>query len=102
MRRACQHFLHNLVARPERLLQAVREHQDLVADGQRGWPVRDQDDDRAAVLRGRNRLMERRLALVVEVRVRLVEYDQERIAIESARQRDALPLPGGQRDATLS
>ena len=47
-------------------------------------------------------LAQRLVALGVEVGIRLVEHDQERIAVERARERDALRLPGRQRGAALA
>ena len=44
-----------------------------------------------------NRLRQRFVALHVEVRIRLVEHDQERFAIERPGERDSLALPGGER-----
>jgi hypothetical protein len=51
------------------------------------------DEDRSARLEINDRLVQGRLALAVEVRVRLVEHDKERVAIQGASERDALPLP---------
>ena len=52
------------------------------------------DDDAAAGPDTQDGLREGLLALAVEIRIRLVQHDQERIAIERAGQRDALPLAG--------
>ena len=45
---------------------------------------------------------QRLVAFGVEIGIRLVEHDQERIAIERARERDALALPGRQRAAVFA
>ena len=45
---------------------------------------------------------QRLLAFGIEVGVRLVEHDQERLAIERARKRNPLPLPGRQRSAAFA
>ena len=57
-------------------------------------PVRHHDHDAAALAHAADRPRQRLVALGVEIGVRLVEHDQERIAIERARQRDALRLAG--------
>ena len=76
---------------------AVLDDGDEIDRNQRARPVRDHDDDAAAcpdALDGRG---ERRLALAVEIGVRLVHDHEERVAVECARKPDALPLPGGER-----
>src|SRR5262245_2432412 len=45
---------------------------------------------------------QRLLAFRVQVRIRLVEYDQRWVAIECARERDTLALPSGQDVATFA
>ena len=45
---------------------------------------------------------QRLVAFGVEVGVGFVEHDQERIAVERARKRDALRLAGGQRSAAFA
>ena len=44
----------------------------------------------------KNGLCQRLLALGIEVRIRLIEHNQERLAIERARQCDPLALSGRQ------
>ena len=65
-------------------------------------PVRDHHDDGAAFARGADRPRQRLVAFGVEIGIRLVEHDQERIAVERARQRHALRLAGRQRGALLA
>jgi len=78
------------------LLHAAGEHKKLVASGECCWPVRDQHNDRSARLEIDDRLVQGRLALAVEVRVRLVEEDKKGVAIQGACERDALPLSSRQ------
>ena len=59
--------------------------------------MRDDDNDRAARLELAQRILQGGFALAVEIGVGLVEHDQERIAVERARERDALALSGGER-----
>ena len=61
--------------------------------GERARPMGDDDDDRAAPRAPRGSPGQRLFALGVEVGVRLVEHDQERLAVERAGQRHPLPLP---------
>ena len=60
------------------------------------------DHDPAARAHAENGLGERLLAFGIEIGIGLVEHDQERLAVERARERDALPLSGGQRRAALA
>ena len=53
------------------------------------------DHDAAARAHAENRLGQRLLAFGIEIGIGLVEHDQERIAIERARERDPLLLSGG-------
>ena len=92
-----QNLSQRLVARAVGLLRAVGEPQHLVARRQRRRPVRDHDDDRAPRLGALDRGQQRGLAVLVEIGVGFVEHQQERIAVERARQRDALALAAGQR-----
>src|SRR5262249_60181563 len=86
-----KNLAQNLVARSETLLHAVGQHKELVASGECCWPVRDQHNDRSARLEIDDRLVQGRLALAVEVRVRLVEDDKERVGIQGACERDQVP-----------
>src|SRR6516164_612204 len=78
--------VRNPVARRWRAQGAGRKRRVLLAGD-------DQHNDRSARLEIDDRLVQGRLALAVEVRVRLVEDDKERVAIQGACERDALPLP---------
>ncbi len=69
-----------------------RQHQ--IDAGQRARPVGDDHDDAAARPHAEDRLRQRLFALGVEVRVGLVEDDEERVAEQGARQGDTLPLAG--------
>ncbi len=59
------------------------------------------DHDAAARAYFHNRLGQRLVALGVEVGIRLVEHHEERIAIERARERDALALAGREHRTAL-
>ncbi len=85
--------VQDLIARPERLLLAVGENEHLLAGRKRRRPMGDQHHDGAARLHVEDRPLQRRLALAVEVGVGLIEDDQERLAVDGARERDALALP---------
>ena len=56
--------------------------------------MRNQHDDGSPRFEIYQRLAQCQLALVIEIRVRLVEHNEERIAVQRARQRHALLLPG--------
>ena len=64
--------------------------------------MRDNDDDAVARAHAENRARQCFLAFGIEIRIRLVEHDQERIAIKRARKRDALRLAGRQRSPLLA
>ena len=74
----------------------------MIDAGDRARPMGDDDDDAAAVAHAHDGLAERFVALGVEIGVRLVQHDQERIAVERARERDALRLPGRERGAAFA
>ena len=74
----------------------------MVAHGEHRWPVRDQHDNGAARLEVDDGLAQGDLALGVEIGIRLVEHDQEGIAIQGARQRDALALTTRERFPTFA
>ena len=94
---ALQHLPQHRFLRPERLHAAVLEHQQLIDRLDPDRPVRDHDHDGAALARRANRPRQRLVALGIEIGIRLVEHDQERIAIERPRQRHALRLTGRKR-----
>ena len=61
--------------------------------------MRDDDRDAAALRTVARASSERIFTLAVEVGVRFVEHHQERVAVQRARQSDALSLPGRQHHA---
>ena len=64
--------------------------------------MRDDHDDAVALPHAEDRARQGFVALGIEIRIGLVEHDQERIAIERAGKRDALRLAGRQRSALLA
>ncbi len=64
--------------------------------------MRDDDHDPAARPNAENGLGERLLAFGVEIGIGLVEHDQERLAVERARERNSLLLSSGQRRPALA
>ena len=62
----------------------------------------DHDCNTAAGAHTQNRDGQRRIPRRIKIRIRLVEHDKERIAIERARERNALPLTGRERTALLA
>ena len=88
--------------RSERLHAALVQDEHVVDAGQRARAVRDDDRDAAARAHTADRTGQRLARRRVEVRVRLVEHDQERVAVEGAGQRDALALAAGQRGAAVA
>ena len=99
---ALQHLAEHGFLRPERLHAAVLQHQHLIDRLDPDRPVRHHDHDGAALARAAHRAGQRLVALAVEIGVRLVEHDQEGIAVERPRQRHALRLPGRKRGALLA
>ncbi len=91
--------LEDFGLRPEGRELAFAHHGDQVDGGKRAWPVGDHDGNAAAGAHRAQRLGQGMLALGVEVRVRLIQHDQEGIAVERAGKPDALALTGGQRGA---
>ncbi len=63
--------------------------------GKRARTMSDDHNDPAALAHARDRLGQRPVAVGIEVRVRFVENDQERIAVHGARERNTLALAGG-------
>ena len=78
-----QNYLY-LIKKPEDQYQVILEMED------------------SARANPQDRLSQSFLAFGVEVRVRLVEHDQERVAVERASERDALCLSGRQRAAVFA
>ena len=101
-RRRLHQLGQDLVLRTERLLTALLHHQQEIDAGDRARPMRDDDDDAAARATREDRLGQGFVAFGIEIGIRLVEHDQERIAVERARQRDALRLTGRERSPLLA
>lgn len=59
--------------------------------------MRHDNHDAAPRPHSQNRLGQRLFTFMIQIRVRLIQDDQERIAIEGARKRNTLPLPGRER-----
>jgi hypothetical protein len=64
--------------------------------------VRNNDGDGAVGAQPENGPGQRLIAFGIKIRVGLVQYDQERIAVECAGERDALRLPGRERAAVIA
>ena len=64
--------------------------------------MRDHHHDGAARAQPENGARQRLVAFGIEIGIGLVEHDKERIAIERARERQALRLPGRQRAAVIA
>ena len=94
--------VEDFLFRPELLLAALGHDQNVVDAGDGARPMRDHHDDAAARAHAEDGAGQRLVAFRVEVGIGLVEHDQERIAIERARQRDALRLAGRQRAAMVA
>ena len=92
---------HELLVRAVLDRVAVLHHDDPLGEAQRGTAVRDQD--RGAVLHD---LAQRRVDLLLGARVdrrrRVVEDENARIGEHRARDRDALPLAAGEREAAFA
>ena len=101
-RKPLQHLTEHLLLRSERLHAAVFQHQELIDRLDADRPMRHHHHDGATFTRRANRTRQRLVALGVEVGIRLVEHDQERIAVQRPRQRDPLRLAGRQRRALLA
>ena len=64
--------------------------------------MRDHDDDAAVLAQGADGAHQAVLAVGIEIRIGLVEHHQERIAVNRARQPDALALSARQAGAALA
>ena len=64
--------------------------------------MRHHHHDGASFARCAHRTRQRFVALAVEIGIRLVQHDQERVAVERPRQRHALRLAGRERSALLA
>jgi hypothetical protein len=78
------------------------EHQHVVHGAQQRRSVRDDDDDPSAGANPADRLDQSTLTFIIEVGIRLIEHHEKRIAIEGARQRDALALSAGQHQTAIA
>ena len=76
----------------EHFHRPVAQKHDFIAQGQGRSPVRDQHDGAPAFLQGLQSSGQGLLSLRVEMRVRLIENDQYRIAEQGAGKADALAL----------
>jgi len=74
-------MLQHLVLGSHELDFAVAQHHYEIDVGQRHWPVRHQDHDAAACPGRADRPVQGLVAVVVEIRVRLVEYNEERLLV---------------------
>lgn len=92
----------NGVARAERLLFAVAHHRHQVDFPEQRHPVRDDDHYALALAHAGDRGAEGRFAFRVEVRIRLIKHEQERIAIERPGESDALALSRGKHRAAFA
>jgi hypothetical protein len=81
---------------------SAAQHQQLVDAAEQRRPVGDDEQRHALFLQAAHRVEKRLLALLVEVGVRLVQDHQLRVAVERARERDALALARRERLARLA
>src|SRR5437762_10944840 len=86
----------------EGLLGTVLHHEYPVDCVKRAETMRGNDDDSAAGSYPQQRLRQRLFAFRIQIGVGFIEHDQERIAIQSAGKRDALPLARGERMSSSS
>src|SRR5689334_19088085 len=84
--------VQDLAARANHLNGAVAQHEDGIDLIENAGPVADDDDHGAIPLYRGDRLVQGRLALGVQVGVRLVQHDQPGSAQQRACQADALAL----------
>src|SRR5690625_956149 len=85
-------FQH-LVTQAEIDLNALVEHQQIIAGGNGARPVRHGDDGPPARLRIPDCVDQRLLALGIEICIRLVQNQKRRIPVKRAGQRHTLALP---------
>ena len=90
-----QDLRKHFVLRSEGLHPALVHHQHHVGARKRARAMGDDDDDAAAGTHAEDRFAQRLLALRIEVGIRLVENDEEGIAVERPGKRETLPLAGG-------
>src|SRR5215831_19044651 len=94
--------LHELVLALGRARAPLPHLHDQIDARKRARAMRDDDHDPPACAHAQDRAGERLVAFTVEIGIGLIQHDQERIAIERARERDPLPLPGRERLAALA
>ena len=94
--------MEHLILGSECLLLAVGHDQNLIDCRDSARPVGDHYGDAAARSNIHDCIRKRRLAVGIEIGIRLVEHDQEGIAIEGAGECYALSLASGERRATLT
>ncbi len=63
------------------MLHAIAQYQQLVADRQHGGAMRNQDDDRAALLGATNCPEQCCFPIAVKIGVGFIEHDQKRLAV---------------------
>ena len=98
----CSHPRQHFVLGAEGLCPALMHDHEQESSCHGAGPMGHNDDDAAARPHAHDGAAERLVALRVEIRVRLIEHDQERIAIERPRQRNALGLTGRKRAAAFA
>ena len=74
----------------------VAHRQDEIDARKRARTMGDDDDDAGPLANARYRTRQCHLAVDIQVGIRLVEHDEEGIAVERAGKRDALTLAGGE------
>ena len=87
------HVPQDLIARAKGPAHAIFDHQQQIAFLNGRWPVR-HDQHRTARLFGRpDRRVQRQSAVVIKVRVRLIQHQQHGVAKQRPRKADTLDLP---------
>src|ERR1700730_14463635 len=100
-RLAMEHLGEHLVLRTEGDAAPFLHGKNEVDPGDRARPMCDHDRNPAPSADAENSLRQSRIALGIEIGVGLVEHDEEGIAIERARKRDALGLARREGGAAL-
>ena len=99
----CRHDpAENFLFRAELLLPTLSHDQDVVDAGDRTRAMRDDHRDCAACTQPENCAGQSLVTFGIKIRIRLVEHDQEWIAVERASKRNALRLPGRKRAAVIA
>src|ERR1051325_7667381 len=89
-------FRQNLLPRAAQPRGPSLQNQALVHQVKRGLAVRDEDHGSLHLFQLPKAIGERDIAFDVEVGTGLIQHDKAWIAVECARERDALPLSTGQ------